>query len=128
MRICTRLPSGLAPAASQLAATCSLQLQHRPGRARRKPTSIPVKIHLREPSMAAVPTFHSQWLAPERVRSACQLRQSAGRCLDRGGIKIRLATDANDRTDMMRYVMRQKLLSFGDDFTIKDENNQDRYF
>ena len=78
--------------------------------------------------MAAVPTFHSQWLAPERVRSACQLRQSAGRCLDRGGIKIRLATDANDRTDMMRYVMRQKLLSFGDDFTIKDENNQDRYF
>lgn len=28
----------------------------------------------------------------------------------------------------MRYVMRQKLLSFGDDFTIKDENGVDRYF
>lgn len=28
----------------------------------------------------------------------------------------------------MRYLMRQKLISFGDDFTIKDENNQDRYF
>jgi uncharacterized protein YxjI len=28
----------------------------------------------------------------------------------------------------MRYVMRQKLLSFGDDFTIKDENGRDRFF
>lgn len=28
----------------------------------------------------------------------------------------------------MRYVLRQKLLSFGDDFTIKDAGGQDRYF
>ncbi len=28
----------------------------------------------------------------------------------------------------MRYVMRQKLLAFGDDFTIKDANGNDRYF
>jgi uncharacterized protein YxjI len=28
----------------------------------------------------------------------------------------------------MRYVLRQKIFSFGDDFTIKDEQNQDRYF
>lgn len=28
----------------------------------------------------------------------------------------------------MRYVMKQKLFAFGDDFTIKDENNQDQYF
>ena len=28
----------------------------------------------------------------------------------------------------MRYVMRQKLLSFGDDFTIKDEEDHDVYF
>ena len=28
----------------------------------------------------------------------------------------------------MRYVMRQKLLSFGDDFKIQDENGVDRYF
>lgn len=28
----------------------------------------------------------------------------------------------------MRYVMRQKILSFGDDFTIKDANGEDRYF
>ena len=28
----------------------------------------------------------------------------------------------------MRYVMRQKLLSFGDDFTIKDESGADRFF
>ena len=28
----------------------------------------------------------------------------------------------------MRYVMRQKLLSFGDDFTIRDESGADRYF
>lgn len=28
----------------------------------------------------------------------------------------------------MRYVMKQKLLSWGDDFTIADENGQDRYF
>lgn len=28
----------------------------------------------------------------------------------------------------MRYVLRQKLLSFGDDFTIKDASGQDRYF
>lgn len=28
----------------------------------------------------------------------------------------------------MRYVMRQKLLAFGDDFTIKDETGADRYF
>jgi uncharacterized protein YxjI len=29
---------------------------------------------------------------------------------------------------IMRYVLRQKLISFGDDFTIRDENNQDRYY
>jgi uncharacterized protein YxjI len=28
----------------------------------------------------------------------------------------------------MKYVMRQKLLSFGDDFTIKDEQGQDAFF
>lgn len=28
----------------------------------------------------------------------------------------------------MRYVMKQKLFSWGDDFTIKDENGQDRYY
>jgi len=28
----------------------------------------------------------------------------------------------------MRYVMRQKLLSWGDDFTIKDERGKDAYF
>jgi uncharacterized protein YxjI len=28
----------------------------------------------------------------------------------------------------MRYVMKQKLFAFGDDFTIKDESGQDRYF
>ena len=28
----------------------------------------------------------------------------------------------------MRYVMRQKLLSFGDDFTIRDESGRDVYF
>ena len=28
----------------------------------------------------------------------------------------------------MRYVMRQKLLAFGDDFAIKDENGRDRYY
>ena len=28
----------------------------------------------------------------------------------------------------MRYSLRQKLLSFGDDFTIKDSAGQDRYF
>lgn len=28
----------------------------------------------------------------------------------------------------MRYVMRQKLLAFGDDFTIKDAEGRDRYF
>ena len=28
----------------------------------------------------------------------------------------------------MRYVMRQKLLSWGDDFTIKDENGTDAFF
>jgi uncharacterized protein YxjI len=28
----------------------------------------------------------------------------------------------------MRYVMRQKLLSFGDDFTIRDEAGRDAYF
>lgn len=28
----------------------------------------------------------------------------------------------------MRYLMRQKLLSFGDDFTIQDEHRNDRYF
>src|SRR6056297_3332945 len=28
----------------------------------------------------------------------------------------------------MRYVMRQKLLSLGDDFTIKDQAGQDRYY
>lgn len=28
----------------------------------------------------------------------------------------------------MRYVLREKLLSFGDDFTIKDEHGADRYF
>ena len=28
----------------------------------------------------------------------------------------------------MRYVMRQKLLSFGDDFVIKDESGRDAYF
>jgi uncharacterized protein YxjI len=28
----------------------------------------------------------------------------------------------------MRYVMKQKLFSFGDDFTIKDENGQDVFF
>jgi uncharacterized protein YxjI len=28
----------------------------------------------------------------------------------------------------MRYVMRQKLLAFGDDFTIKDEAGTDRFF
>lgn len=28
----------------------------------------------------------------------------------------------------MRYVMKQKMFAFGDDFTIKDEQGQDRYF
>lgn len=28
----------------------------------------------------------------------------------------------------MRYVMTQKMFAFGDDFTIKDESGQDRYF
>lgn len=28
----------------------------------------------------------------------------------------------------MRYLMKQKLFAFGDDFTIKDENEKDRYF
>ena len=28
----------------------------------------------------------------------------------------------------MRYVMKQKLLAWGDDFTIRDENGQDRFF
>jgi uncharacterized protein YxjI len=28
----------------------------------------------------------------------------------------------------MRYVMKQKLLAWGDDFTIKDENGQDRFY
>ena len=28
----------------------------------------------------------------------------------------------------MRYVMKQKLFSFGDDFTIRDETGQDRYW
>ena len=28
----------------------------------------------------------------------------------------------------MRYIMKQKLLSFGDDFYIKDENERDAYF
>ena len=28
----------------------------------------------------------------------------------------------------MRYVMKQKLLAWGDDFSIKDENGVDRYF
>lgn len=28
----------------------------------------------------------------------------------------------------MRYIMRQKLWSFGDDFTIKDESGDDRFF
>jgi uncharacterized protein YxjI len=28
----------------------------------------------------------------------------------------------------MRYIMRQKILAFGDDYTIKDENGNDAYF
>ena len=28
----------------------------------------------------------------------------------------------------MRYVMKQKLFAFGDDFTIKDENGRDAFF
>jgi uncharacterized protein YxjI len=28
----------------------------------------------------------------------------------------------------MRYVMKQKLLAWGDDFTIRDENGQDRFY
>src|SRR6202011_4790233 len=34
----------------------------------------------------------------------------------------------NDLGGSMRYVLKQKLLSWGDDFTIKDEAEQDRFF
>ena len=67
-----------------------------------------------------------------RRRRACQARV-VDRCRNLTAVCHRASRAAvvrpvtATRTDM-RYVMRQKLLSWGDDYTIKDEEGRDLYF
>src|SRR3954469_21164354 len=85
---------------------------------------------------------------PRRMSSTVLVCSSLRPCVVRGGTSVRCATTRTNasarlrharwrvaswhprrrRIADMRYIMKQKLLSFGDDFYIKDENERDAYF
>jgi hypothetical protein len=66
---------------------------------------------------------------PHRATDAAQVKQAGA---DAEHQRVTPALQILDRTARythdMRYVMRERILSWGDDFTIKDTEGRDLYF